>query len=120
MSLIDTVTSLLDAYGVDVTLQKRTTSAYSPTTDTHAATNTSEAARCFVVRNGETMGVGRPGTEGDLKPQTAADLSLFFGPLPAVSIGDAFTLNEKRYSILTASEIAFAGSIVGYKVTATR
>lgn len=113
MSLIDTVTSLLDAYGVDVTLQKRTTSAYSPTTDTHAATNTSETARCVVVRKADQR-------TGETDSRNVATVALFFGPSPSLSIGDRFVLSGKTHAIETADELSFMGSIVGYKVTATR
>ena len=113
MALVDTVTSLLDAYGVDVTLQKRTASAYSPTSDTIAATNTAETARCVVVRKAEQR-------TGETDSRNVATVALFFGPSPSIAIGDRFVLNSKTHAIESADEINFRGAVVGYKVTATR
>jgi hypothetical protein len=113
MSLANTVTALLEKYGVDVTLQKRSASAYSPTSDTIAATNTAETARCVVVRKSEQR-------TGELDSRNVSTVALFFGPSPQISIGDRFTLDGKSHAIETAEQLAVSGVTVGYRVTATR
>lgn len=118
MALVDTITSLLDAYGVDVSLQKRVVSAHSPVSDTVLATNTSQTARCFVIT--KTAGRNIRDLVSMQRVASVSEINAFFGPSPVVSDGDSFTLNNQKYSIQSVGEIAFAGSIVGYKVTATR
>lgn len=113
MALVDTITSLLDAYGVEVSLQKRVVSAHSPVSDTVLATNTSQTARCVVVNKADAR-------SGDNDARNVSRVSLFFGSSPSVEIGDRFQLSGKTHAIETVGEIQFAGSIVGYKVTATR
>lgn len=113
MALADSVENLLQRFGVTVTVQKRTVSAYSPVADVAVATNTEAEARCIVISKTSAR-------RGEQEQNSLQTVNLFFGPSPVIEKGDRFTLSGKVHAIEQVQEFARAGVIIGYKVQATR
>ena len=113
MALADSVDSLLQRFGVTVTVTKRTVSAYSPVADIAAQTVTESSARCIVISKTTAR-------RGEQEQNSLQTVNLFFGPSPAIEKGDRFTLSGKVHAIEQVQEFARAGVLVGYKVQATR
>lgn len=113
MALADSVDSLLQRFGVTVTVIKRTVSAYSPVADIASQTVTESSARCIVISKTTAR-------RGEQEQNSLQTVNLFFGPSPVIEKGDRFTLSEKVHAIEQVQEFARAGVLVGYKVQATR
>lgn len=113
MSLEKTVESLLDRFGVGVTVLKRSISSYSPVADVFVQANTESAARCVVINKAQAR-------INERESNSVQSVLLFFGASPAIEKGDRFMLGGKMHAIETVQEFARAGVVVGYKVQATR
>lgn len=113
MALADSVDSLLQRFGVTVTVTKRTVYAYSPVADIASQTVTESSARCIVISKTTAR-------RGEQEQNSLQTVNLFFGPSPVIEKGDRFTLSGKVHAIEQVQEFARAGVLVGYKVQATR
>lgn len=120
MALADSVDSLLQRFGVTVTVTKRTVSAYSPVADIAAQTVTESSARCIVISKTTARRGEQEQRRGEQEQNSLQTVNLFFGPSPVIEKGDRFTLSGKVHAIEQVQEFARAGVLVGYKVQATR
>lgn len=113
MSLEKTVESLLDRFGVGVTVLKRSITNYSPVADVFVQANSETSARCVVINKSQAR-------VNERESNSVQSVLLFFGPSPVIEKGDRFMLAGKMHSIETVQEFARSGVVVGYKVQATR
>ncbi len=122
MSIAQSVTGLLQRFGVDVVINRRIYSAYSPASDTRKANDYQITVRCVATTRNTMRGGGSYAQSkiGSADSGNVVIQGFFFGPDEPIAMGDTFTYNWQKYSIDSCIELAVSGDIIGYKVTAKR